>query len=121
MKVLVVDDDLAVAEVIAGMLEDLGYDVEVRDGPQPALDWLAGGALPDLVISDIRMPGAQNGIDLAKRIRRDHPNMPIILVTGYSDRPTDDLKLPVLLKPVSQTTLARVLEASRAGMNASPE
>jgi CheY-like chemotaxis protein len=118
MKVLVVDDDLAVAEVIAGMLEDLGCDVEIRDEPQAALDWLAAGVLPDLVISDIRIPGAQNGIDLAKQIRHDHPDMPIILITGYSDRPTDDLKLPVLLKPVSQATLAKMLEGIRAGVNA---
>ena len=38
VKVLVVDDDAAVADVIAGMLEDLGCDVEVRDGSQAALD-----------------------------------------------------------------------------------
>jgi CheY-like chemotaxis protein len=120
MKVLVVDDDLAVAEVIAGMLEDLGCEVEIHDGPQPALDWLAGGALPDLVLSDIRMPGAQSGIDLAKQIRRTYPDVLIVLVTGYSDRVTDDLELPVLLKPVSQSTLARLVEMGRPSRNPPP-
>lgn len=91
MKVLVVDDDLAVGEVIVGMLEDLGCDVEIRDGPQPALDWLAGGALPDLVISDVRMPGAH----------------------------TDDLEFPVLLKPFSQATLTELLEVVRASRSCS--
>lgn len=110
---LVVDDDPAAAEVIAGMLEDLGCEVDIRDGPQPALDWLASGALPDLVISDLRMPGAQSGIDLAKQIKRDYPDMQIVLVTGYSDRPTDDLKLTVLLTPVSQSTLAEIVEMKR--------
>jgi CheY-like chemotaxis protein len=114
MKVLVVDDDLAVADVIAGMLEDLGCDVEVRDGVQPALDWLTSGSLPSLIISDIRMPGGRNGIDLAKEVRRSHPNLPIVLVTGYSDRPTDELNLPVLLKPVSQKAFAEVLKTVRA-------
>ncbi len=114
MKVLVVDDDSAVADVIAGMLEDLGCYVETRDGVQPALDRLAGGPLPDLIISDIRMPGARNGIDLAREVRRSHPRMPIVLVTGYSHRPTDDLHVPVLLKPVSQSDLAALVTKFRA-------
>src|ERR1700722_17970459 len=97
-KGLVVDDELAVAEVIAGMLEDLGCEVEVRDGARPALDFLAEGPRPDLIISDIRMPGGQNGIDLAKHVRRAYPKLPVVLVTGYSDRPTDELQIPVLMK-----------------------
>lgn len=114
MKVLVVDDDAMVADVIAGMLEDLGCEVEVRDGVQAALDWLAG-SVPNLIISDIRMPGPQNGISLARQVKQSYPDLPIILVTGYSDRPTDDLKCPVLLKPVAQATLAAMLDVVRAG------
>jgi CheY-like chemotaxis protein len=109
VKVLVVDDDAAVADVIAGMLEDLECDVEVLHGVQEALDWLARGSLPNLIISDIRMPGPRDGIGLARHVRLAHPTLPIVLVTGYSDRPTDDLKVPVLLKPVSQSALAKVL------------
>lgn len=114
MKVLVVDDDFAVADVIAGMLEDLGCDVEVRDGVQPALDWLTSGSRPNLIISDLRMPGGRDGIDLAKEVRRFHPNLPIVLVSGYRDHPTDKLSLPVLLKPVSQAALAEWVETVRA-------
>jgi two-component system NtrC family sensor kinase len=113
VKVLVVDDDLAVADVIAGMLEDLGCDVEVRDGVQPALDWLAEAPPPDLVISDIRMPGGRDGIDLAQAITRSHPTTPVVLVSGYSTHASDDLKWPLLFKPVSQSSLAEMLEQYR--------
>ena len=114
MKVLVVDDDLAVAEVIAGMLEDLGCDVEVRHGVEPALELLAAGEMPNLILSDIRMPGGRSGIDLARAVAATHPNVPIVLVSGYADRPTDSLRWPVLSKPVSHAALAKVLESVQA-------
>ena len=65
------------------------------------------------------MPGPYDGIGLARLVRLAHPTIPIALVTGYSDRPTDDLKLPVFLKPVAQSTLAEMLEVVRAAR--SPE
>ena len=80
----------------------------------PALDWLTSGSRPNLIISDIRMPGGRDGIDLAKEVRRFHPNLPIVLVSGYWDHPTDKLSLPVLLKPVSQAALAEWVETVRA-------
>jgi CheY-like chemotaxis protein len=113
VKVLVVDDDLAVAEVIAGMLEDLGCDVAVRHGVQPALDWLAREAPPNLIISDIRMPGGRTGIDLAREVTQVHPNLPIVLVSGYADRPPGNLAWPILTKPVSQSALEKTLEQIR--------
>ncbi len=116
MKVLVVDDDLAVAEVIAGMLEDLGCDVEVRHGVEPALELLAAGEMPNLIVSDIRMPGGRTGIDLARAVAATHPDVPIVLVSGYADRPTDSLRWPVLSKPVSHAALAKVLETVQAGL-----
>jgi CheY-like chemotaxis protein len=115
VKVLVVDDDLAVADVIAGMLEDLGCEVEIRHGVQPALDLLAQGWWPNLIVSDIRMPGGRSGIDLAHAVAQSHPGVPVVLVSGYADRPTETLRWPVLSKPVSHTALASMLETVQAG------
>lgn len=70
VKVLIVDDDLGVADVIAELLEDLGCHVEIRDGVWPALNRVAAGRPLNLILSDSRMPGDRNGVDLAREVMR---------------------------------------------------
>ncbi len=62
----------------------------------------------DFVITDHAMPG-MNGTDLAERIRRTWPGVPVVLASGYPEVPGDELGVPRLSKPYRQEELARLL------------
>ena len=82
-KILVVDDVDTIARVYARFLEREGYEVRIAFSGQEALEeW--GKFHPDLIISDIRMPG-MTGFELANTIRKKAPAQKIILMTGYAD------------------------------------
>ncbi|MGD9616752.1 MAG: response regulator [Alphaproteobacteria bacterium] len=108
-RVLVVEDDPIVAAGTVAMLEDLGHiAIEVGSG-EAALELLRSDEDVDLVVTDHAMPG-MSGTELAFYLRRNRPELPIILVTGYAELPADrDLELPRLLKPYSQQDLALLL------------
>ena len=98
--VLIVDDSVEVAEVTSSLFEHLGYDTDYRDSADAALKLLAEGTKVDLVFSDIVMPGAIDGVGLAREIRSRYPKLPVVLTTGYSEAaravPAD---LKILHKP----------------------
>ena len=83
-RVLVVDDNADVADVLRGMLQDLGFAVETARCGRAALDRLAEDNAFDAVLSDIVMPGEVNGLDLAREARRLHPGLTVVLTSGYS-------------------------------------
>ena len=62
----------------------------------------------DVVFSDIMMPGGTSGIALAREIRRRHPELPVVLATGYADSASSvgDGEFRVLLKPYSLDALS---------------
>lgn len=76
-----------------------------------ALVLLETGQQVDLVFSDMVMPGEIDGLSLAKTIRDRHPNLPVILTTGYSEAAAAAAaeRLPLLLKPYSLSKLADTL------------
>ena len=84
IRVLVVDDDVLVREVIVSQLEDQGYEtVQASDG-LAALAWLEKGGAVDLMVTDFAMPG-MNGLALIKEVRRRGNTLPALLLTGYAD------------------------------------
>ena len=84
-RVLVVDDNVDVAEVTSSLFEHLGYETIYRDSAEAALKLLEAGTKIDLVFSDIVMPGTIDGVGLAREIGSRYPNLPVALTTGYSD------------------------------------
>ena len=105
--VLLVEDNPDVAELAITLLEHLGYDVQAAPHAQGGLEMLEQRHF-DLLISDIVMAGAMDGIGLAKTVRERYPSLPIILVTGHSaGLALADLKLPVLRKPFHLAELSR--------------
>jgi two-component system response regulator VicR len=83
LKILVVDDDAEVAKALLRVLQRANFEVEIAvDGPQ-ALEALARST-PNFVISDFKMPG-MNGAELVREVRRRHPKMPCLILTGYAD------------------------------------
>jgi DNA-binding NtrC family response regulator len=79
-RVLVVDDDSDARELISMVLVQAGYDVQDAADGFSALAKVSKYR-PDLVLTDLRMPG-MHGIDLLQRIRRVHGDVPVIIATG---------------------------------------
>ncbi len=79
-RVLVVEDEDIVRSLIVEMLEDAGYEVSAADRAETGLERIAAEA-PDVVVSDIVMPGL-TGLELLQRVRKSHPTLPVVLVTG---------------------------------------
>jgi PAS domain S-box-containing protein len=108
-KVLIVEDDSFVAELAADMLGELGFESTIAHSAKEALDRLAGGEKPELVFTDIVMPGGISGIELARKVRDRFPELPILLTTGYSEQVAGTHGFPVLQKPYELDALAGAL------------
>src|SRR5436190_12250886 len=84
-RVLVVDDNEDVREVIVGYLETLGYQALQAAGGHDALELLAGnGGDIELLMADYAMPG-MSGTELARAVRAKWPELPVIVITGYAE------------------------------------
>ena len=108
-RVLIVEDDTVVAELAAGMLDELGFETVVAHSAKEALDRLTAGEKPKLIFSDIVMPGGISGIELARKVRDRFPELPILLTTGYSEQVAGSHGFPVLQKPYEMDSLAAAL------------
>lgn len=84
-RLLLVEDDDAVAAGVGHMLTDLGYrHVRVASAAE-ALEMLEKDPRFDLVFSDMVMPGEMDGLGLAQEVRRRMPATPVLLTTGFSE------------------------------------
>jgi DNA-binding NtrC family response regulator len=81
-RVLVVDDDPGLAEVIDLLLTREGYAAERAGTVRGALERV-GGAEPDLVITDLKLPDG-TGLDVIARLHAERPELPVIMITSYS-------------------------------------
>jgi len=110
LRVLLVDDDSLVSMNTAEMLIDLGHSVLESPSAEDALRILASDRAFDVILTDYAMPG-MNGLDLATKIKRMNPEVPVILATGYADLPPQTvIGFPRLAKPYTQEELTRILE-----------
>ncbi|OGF74115.1 hypothetical protein A2W54_00440 [Candidatus Giovannonibacteria bacterium RIFCSPHIGHO2_02_43_13] len=84
MYILIVDDDVQVLSALKRKLEDMGHVVVEAIGPSHSLYILSVSVVfgPDLIITDYNMPGAMNGVELAKEIRASGHRMPIWLLSA---------------------------------------
>src|SRR5919108_579318 len=82
-RILIVDDDESVRDVISVLLREEGYNCVVASGAEMALDLAAADETP-LVISDMKMPG-KDGLWLLENFRARHPDTAVIMLTGYGD------------------------------------
>ncbi len=120
IRVLVVDDQRLVREGLTALL-DLVDDLELvglaEDGAQ-ALDMVAEQQ-PDVVLMDLRMP-VMDGVEATRRIRRDHPDVEVVVLTTHAD---DDSVLAALragargylTKDAGMAEIARAVAAADAG------
>lgn len=101
-----------VREMLEQTLVESGYRVTVVETCDQAATLLDAQLRPDVLLSDIRMPGRLNGLDLARSARRQFPSIAVVLQTGFADVDTGDFR--VLHKPFEPDTL---LDAIRAALD----
>jgi two-component system, NtrC family, nitrogen regulation response regulator GlnG len=83
LEVWIVDDDDGIRWVLERAMEQAGMACRGFNSAPPVLEALAGG-LPDVLVTDIRMPGP-HGLDLLARLKADWPALPVIVITAHSD------------------------------------
>lgn len=113
-KILLVDDEESIVYVGQLRLERLGYKVETRMNPVEALElFRADPDRFDLLITDMTMP-QMNGDQLVKEVLKIHPDMPIILCTGFSEKIDEEKAKTIgirqyIEKPINSSKFARAV------------
>ena len=119
IRVLAVDDELALVDMLSRMLRLLGHTPTMARSAEAALELLARESF-DVLISDVGMGTGMNGWDLADQVRQRWPELPIVLATGWgggideSDARARGMD-SILSKPYRMIDLRRVIEAASAG------
>jgi DNA-binding NtrC family response regulator len=112
--IMVVDDDVALADGLADVLDAKGYNVSVANDGFKALDLVKNHIL-DIALMDIRMP-EMNGVETFKRIKVIRPQMKVIMMTAYSaenlvDEAMQEGAKEVINKPINLDRLIALIEA----------
>ena len=110
--IVLMEDDAATRMLVASVLKKDGYDVMSADNGAAGLA-LVRAHLPDLVISDVRMPGSLDGLDLLAIVRGEYPALPVIIVSGHL-RPSQALAdgaTQFLAKPYALETMLQAITA----------
>ncbi len=122
-RILVVDDDPTVAEVVAGYLDRAGFAVDVvGDGPSAVAR--AAARRPDLVVLDLMLPG-MDGLEVCRRLREDGP-LPVVMLTARGEEDDRILGLEVgaddyVAKPFSPRELVLRVGAVLRRAGSAPE
>ena len=110
--VLVVEDNKRLRRATIRQMKQLGYRVLEAEHADAALAVLAGGAAPDLLFTDVVMPGKMDGLALAQRATALQPGLKVLLTSGFpgvrgANRNAVDCPFPMLNKPYRYDELAR--------------
>jgi PAS domain S-box-containing protein len=109
--VLVVEDNPAVRQVANSTLHSLGFQVIEAETGDEAAELLKSSKDVSLVLSDVRMPGELNGVDLARLVQRERPEIQVLLTTGYFDGEETVEDLNLLYKPYRAADLAEKIRS----------
>ena len=118
--VLIIEDDAEVRACAVRTLESLGYrTIDVRDAAD-ATAVLANGRAPDLLFSDVVLPGGVSGPAFAKQAQLDHPGLKVVFISGYPAKAEKldhafETDCVLLSKPIRLDPLARALRDALDG------
>jgi signal transduction histidine kinase/ActR/RegA family two-component response regulator len=107
-QVLLVDDNEALGDVTAALLQAHGAAVRRAGNAADALRQVAEPPRVDVVLSDVVMPGGMDGVAFARRLRREQPTLPVVLITAFSSIDVGD-EFVMLRKPCPQEDLLAAL------------
>jgi len=114
VSILIIEDEVLIAQDIAQKVKHLGYDVMgLYHNSERALDFLAHNS-PDLILCDIRIKGQRDGIEVAEIVRTDK-KIPFIFITSFADRGTLDraknaMPYGYVVKPFTENDLLTAIE-----------
>ncbi len=119
--ILLVDDDPAVLQLCQQILHLGGYGVMAAGSGKQALELLQdNSATVNLALFDVMMPG-MNGVELAQHIHSAHPDLPIVLMTGYGPKEiaqlVGDNHYRIIWKPFKTESLLRMVENAMGDMS----
>jgi CheY-like chemotaxis protein len=122
--VLVVEDDVLVADFVDILLTDAGYTVLRESTAEAALKTLENSSV-DLVFTDVAMPGGMDGFKLAEVVRTKYPGVPVICASGYprhqeKGRVAGPFCAAFLQKPFRTADLLSTIERVRANAGDGP-
>jgi signal transduction histidine kinase/ActR/RegA family two-component response regulator len=114
-RIMIVDDDAAVLATASQMVESLGYTVHAYENSNDALEVLQDADHQDpgidLILTDLTMPNL-DGMQLARETSLLHPNLPVLLITGFGDE-VNASAAPItklLRKPITRSDLANAIQ-----------
>ena len=117
IRVIVIDDETLIAETVAEILRQEGFEAVAVSAGRPAVE-LAKTWLPDIVLSDVIMPG-ENGIETGVRIRELVPGCKVILFSGQAatvdlleDARRHGHRFEILAKPIKPEQLISIIRSS---------
>ncbi|MFH1686246.1 MAG: response regulator [bacterium] len=115
VKILVVDDDIQLLELLVDTLSAIGYDVAGAGDGAEALGKLKEGHF-DLLVTDIKMPGI-DGISLLKKCRRYYPSLPVLFITGFASPEVIGHASPdgFLVKPFRISHIEQLIDKALSG------
>ena len=84
--ILIIDDDQAMCQLLERMLSK-DYQVTTKSNGLEAMYWLVGGRIPDLIITDLDMPGL-DGVELLRNLKSSgfYKEVPVIVISGYDEK-----------------------------------
>jgi CheY-like chemotaxis protein len=85
-RILLVEDEHLIRLIMSEAMLDDGFDVTTASTGDEAMQHLRAGQVFDLLLTDIQLPGATDGLDVARAARNNAPKIPIIFTTGQPDR-----------------------------------
>jgi PAS domain S-box-containing protein len=115
-RILLVEDNAAIGQISSELLSEIGYRVTLVTTANEAMILLTDEPDGfDAVLSDVVMPG-MSGIDLAKSLKGSHPNLPVVLASGYSHVLAEnaDHSFSLLQKPYAASSLSTALRKAIA-------
>lgn len=118
-KLLIVDDEPAIRDVLKFFLEDKGFEVFLANDAHEALSIFRDKS-PEVVFLDLLLPGGKTGVDILQEIRKSSPRTVVIIITGFSIEDTlatmghlniqHILRKPFRLQHVEENILPRIEE-----------
>lgn len=117
-RLLYVEDNVQIAELTCMMLEEIGLEITQASSAEEALHVSGEGEQPfDIVLTDVVMPGL-SGVQLARRLNRRWPELPVVLVSGFSEELAAGYgaQFELLRKPFTRTALIDCLQRHLDGV-----
>ena len=113
-SILVVDDELLIRDLLYDFFTGRGWDISVAEDGEKALEVMRSRNF-DLVLTDIKMP-EMDGLDLTSHVKQSHPELPVVLMTGFPsvDTAVEALRKKVddyVIKPFNINQLYKLVEA----------